>query len=166
MSSLYARALTTSPRCVTFTIANDADAMLGAWLCWKRWGEEEGNEVDSAGFVGDFCAKRESGTFVQIVGWDGAEPVAMVELRTVYDAIFRKQTLYGDHAWVHPDYRKAGVMRALVQYCIDTANVMGAEKWMVPVTAGDDASAPWLEKVYREFGFKLSGITMTRKVAP
>jgi GNAT superfamily N-acetyltransferase len=150
------------PQRVVFTLGSDADQMLGAWLCWKRWGAEEGNEVDSQGFLADWIAKRDSGTFAQIVAWDGTEPVAMVELRMVYEATFRKTTLYGDHAWVHPDYRRGGIMRSLVQYCIDTANLLGFEKWMVPVTAGENASAPFLKDLYASFGFKLTGYTMTR----
>jgi GNAT superfamily N-acetyltransferase len=148
---------------VVFALGSDADQMLGAWVCWKRWAVEEGNAFDSEGFLSDFIAKRNSGTFAQIIAWDGPEPVAMVELRMVYEAAFRKTTLYGDHAWVHPDYRRGGIMRALVEYCIATATFLGFEKWMVPVTAGDKASAPFLKDLYAGFGFKLTGYTMTRE---
>lgn len=151
---------------VTFAVGNSPEQMFGAWLCHYRWGfEEHKREIDSAGFAQGWMEKAQSGTFLQIVGWDGAEPVAMVELRHLYDPMLHEATLYGDHAYVHPAYRNAGVMRALVDLCIQTAEVMSYDKWMVPVTAGDDATAPFLRKVYESCGFAVTGLTMTRRAA-
>jgi len=153
-------------RRVTFAAGNDATQMLGAWLNWRRWGlEEHGVEIDAPGFISEWTEKARSGTFLQLVGWDGAEPVAIVELRIIYDSMLRRQTLWGDHAYVHPDYRRRGVMTDLVDFCIDIANVLEIKHWVVPVTAGADATAPWLRKVYEDAGFTQSGITMSRRVA-
>ena len=151
---------------VVFACGNDPTQMFGAWMCHYRWGfEEHGVEIDTAGFAADWVAKAQSGTFVQIVGWDGTEPVAIVELRLLYDAMLRKATLYGDHAFVHRDYRRKGVMTALVDFCIETARLMDMKHWVVPVTAGENATAPWLRGVYEQAGFTLSGLTMKREVA-
>ena len=154
------------PRKVVFCAGNDADQMLAAWLNWRRWGlEEHGVEVDSAGFIAEWIAKRDSGTFLQLVGWDGAEPVAIVELRTIYDSMLKRTVLWGDHAYVHKDYRRKGLMTDLVDTCIEIAGILDIKHWVVPVTAGEDASAPWLRSVYEAAGFQLSGITMKREVA-
>ena len=151
---------------VEFCAGNDPAQMFGAWLNHYRWGfEEHGVEIDSAGVATDWMSKAQSGTFLQIVGWDGAEPVAMVELRTIYDPMLHTTTLYGDHAFVAKPYRKAGVMKALVGYCIQVAEVMGMKKWLVPVTAGPEATAPFLREVYESYGFEVSGLTMKREAA-
>jgi len=42
---------------------------------------------------------------------------------------------------------------------------MDLKHWSVPVTAGEQASAPWLRSVYEEAGFSLSGLTMMKEVA-
>lgn len=153
-------------RRVVFCAGNDAGAMLGAWLNWSRWGaEEHGVDIDHHGFVQQFVGKTQSGTFLQIVGWDGVEPVAMVELRVIHDPMLRRTTCYGDHAYVQRDYRRKGLMTDLVRYCIDTATLMDLKHWSVPVTAGEQASAPWLRSVYEEAGFSLSGLTMMKEVA-
>ena len=146
---------------ITFAAGNDAAQMLGAWQNWSRWGyEERGREISHAGFVEAWMEKCRSGTFLQVIGWDGVEPIAMVELRTIYDPLFGETTLYGDHAFVKKDYRYGGLMKQMVQYCIDLAEIMGMVKWLVPVTAGEDATAPFLKKVYEDFGFEVSGMTM------
>ena len=152
---------------VTFTAGNTPDQMMGAWLNWRRWGLEEHDlEMDSATFVTEWLAKANSGTFLQLIGWDDdGEPVAMVELRTIYDSLLDRVTLWGDHAFVAKAYRKKGVMTDLVAFCIDIANLMRIRHWQVPVTAGAEATAPWLRKVYEDAGFQVTGITMTRKVA-
>ena len=154
-----------APRRVTFTAGNDPTQMMAAWLNWRRWGLEEHDvEMNTAGFVNEWLTKANSGNFVQLIGWDDDdEPVAMVELMAVHDALLDRTTLWGDHAFVRKDYRKKGVMTELVAFCIDIANVMGIKHWMVPVTAGAEATAPWLRKVYEDAGFKVTGITMTRK---
>ena len=174
MSRFYAKALhgghdglpTLKKRDVVFAAGNGPEALLGAWMGWARWGmEEHGKEIDHLGFVGQFMDKTRSGNFLQIIGWDGGEPVAMVELRVLYDALLHRYTCYGDHAYVHPDYRRRGVMTALVDYCIATATLMELKHWVVPVTAGEEASAPWLKSVYEAAGFRTTGLTMAREVA-
>jgi len=153
-------------RRVTFCASNTPEQMMGAWINWHRWClEEHGQEMSAQGFASDWMEKERSGTFLQIIGWDGAEPVAMVELRIINDNLLGKQTCWGDHAFVRADYRKKGIMTDLVQFCIDTATLMGLKHWVVPVTAGAQATAPWLRGVYEAAGFELSGITMARKVA-
>lgn len=151
---------------VTFSAGNDPEAMFAAWLQWRRWGLEEHDIVMSTpAFSGEWIAKVQTGTFLQLIGWDDDdEPVAMVELRVIYDALLDRVTLWGDHAFVAKGYRKAGVMTALVDFCIAIAQFMGIKHWMVPVTAGENATAPFLKKVYEDAGFKVTGITMTRKV--
>lgn len=149
---------------VTFCAGNDPGQMMAAWLNWLRWGwEEHGVEINHGGAVQEWLAKSNDGTFLQIIGWDGVEPVAMVELRLIYDAMLDKKTCYGDHAYVHPDYRRAGLMTRMVDFCIETASLMDFHHWVVPVTAGQDAAAPWLRKVYEAAGFELTGITMARR---
>lgn len=152
---------------VAFVAGNTPDQMFSAWLNWRRWGFEEHDiEMDTAAFAQEWLAKKQTESFLQIIGYDeDDEPVAMVELRLIYDALLDRVTLWGDHAYVHKPYRKRGVMTDLVDYCIDIANFMGIKHWMVPVTAGAEATAPFLRKVYEDAGFKVTGITMTRKVA-
>lgn len=146
---------------IVFAAGNDAAQMLGAWQNWVRWGfEERGKEISHSGFLESWVEKCNSGTFLQVVGWDGTEPIAMVELRTIYDPLFGETTLYGDHAFVHRPYRRKGLMQQMVQYCVDIAEITGMVKWLVPVTAGENATAPFLKKVYEDFGFEVSGLTM------
>jgi GNAT superfamily N-acetyltransferase len=106
-----------------------------------------------------------SGCFLQVVGWDGAEPVAMVEMIVVYDAMRRVQVAHGDKAYVHPAYRKNGTFEAMLAFMVPLMDLIGIEHWVAPVTAGPNATAPWLVSMYERFGFEQTGITMERRAA-
>lgn len=146
---------------VVFVAGNDAAQMLGACLNWARWmAEERGVEIDWAGALSDWMGKAQAQNFLQVVGWDGPEPVAMMEIRANYNSMLHRTTLYGDHAYVHPDYRNEGVFTEMADFAMDTGRLIGHKHWIVPVTAGADATAPWLRSVYERAGFSISGITM------
>lgn len=149
------------PKAVEFAAGNDAAQMLGAWICWQRWcWETHGRDIDHATWLEQFVAKRNSGCWLQLIGWDGGEPVAMVEIGLVYDVMLREQVCHGDKAWIHPDYRSTGIFKQILDYLVDLTLVLGVTHGVVPVTAGDDASAPWLRRLYEKHGFKLTGLYM------
>lgn len=149
---------------VVFAVGNDASQTLAAWMCWNRWcWEEYGREIDHAAWLANQQARLAGGGFLQVIGWDRGEPVAMVEVVVVYDTMERVQIAHGDKAWVHPDYRKGGTFTAMLDFMLPLIPLMGLEKWVAPVTAGDRATAPWLRGMYEKFGFELSGLTMVRE---
>ena len=149
---------------VAFAAGNDAGQMLGAWLCWHRWcHEEQGRELHHEAWLREQQGKVAGGCFLQVIGWDGPEPVAMVEMVVVYDAMRRVQVAHGDKAWVAPRYRQAGTLTAMLDFMVPLMDLLGVQHWVAPVTAGDDATAPWLRSMYEKFGFRLAGITMQRE---
>mgnify|MGYP003654070635 CR=1 FL=1 len=153
--------LTPAKPAVVFTASVDADAMLAAWIGWRRWAMEEfGAELDTATFTADWLAKKASGTFLQIVGWDGNEPIAITDLRFIRDFRAGEIVAWGDHAFVHPDYRKAGVFDALVGFITDCMDFAGLRRGALPVTAGEGATAPWLKAMYERHGCVQTGTTM------
>lgn len=149
---------------IEFAAGNDAAQTLGAWLCWNRWcHEEHGRSLDHDAWLREQQGKVTSGCFLQIIGWDGPEPVAMVEMIVVYDAMRRVQIAHGDKAWVHPRYRQGGAYTQMLAFMVPLMAVLGVEHWVAPVTAGDTATAPWLRAMYERFGFRQCGITMLRE---
>lgn len=149
---------------VTFTAGNDPGQMLGAWLCWNRWcWEEYGRELDHAAWLAAQQHSLAGGCFLQVIGWDRGEPVAMVEMVVVYDAMERVQIAHGDKAWVHPEYRKEGTLTSMLEFMVPLMTLIGVEKWVAPVTAGDKATAPWLRGMYEKLGFRLAGLTLVRE---
>lgn len=149
---------------VTFVAGNGPEATLGAWLCWHRWSlEEHGREIDHEAWLRQQAGKVAGGAFLQVIGWDGAEPVAMVEMVVVYDPMQRVQIAHGDKAWVHPDYRKDGTLTAMLNFMVPLMDYIGVEHWVAPVTAGEEATAPWLREMYEKLGFRLAGLTLVRK---
>lgn len=151
------------PKTVEFVVGNDAAQTLGAWICWQRWcWETHGRDLDHSAWMTGQQGKLTSGCFMQVVGWDKGEPVAMVEVRVGYDPCAREQMGFGDHAWVHPDYRQEGVMTALLDFLIDLGVLCNVYHFVAPVTAGEGASAPWLRSLYEKRQFQLSGIFMSR----
>lgn len=157
--SLAARKVGVRPA-VTLVAGNDASQMLGAWMCWNRWcWEEFGRELDHGAWLADQATRDNR---IQIVAWDGAEPVGMVEATIVYDPMRRAQIAHGDKAYVMPAYRKTGACRGLVQAVIDLSDLLGVKYVGAPVSAGPDATAPWLRSMYDELGFEVIGISMIR----
>ena len=151
---------------IEFAAGNDPGQTLGAWMGWHRWcREEHGRELDHGAWLVQQQGKMAGGCYLQVIGWDGAEPVAMVEMIVVYDPMRREQIAHGDKAWVHPDYRREGTMTAMLEFMVPLMEVLGVGHWVAPVTAGADATAPWLREMYEQFGFRLCGITMERRAA-
>lgn len=149
------------PRTVEFCAGNDAPQMLGAWMCWNRWcWEEQGRELDHAAWMRNQEGRANR---LQVVGWDGPEPVAMVEVVVVYDAMLRERIAHCDKAWVHKDYRRRGVMEAMVAFLFPLENLLDVGLWVAPVSTGDEATAPWLKSMYERFGFKQVGLSMLLK---
>lgn len=148
---------------VEFVAGNDSGQALGAWMSWNRWcWETHGRDIDHAAWMTAHQGKVGSGCFTQIVGWDGCEPVAMLEIRVGYDPCEREQMAFGDHAWVHPDYRKEGVMRGMFDFAFALTELFEVYILVAPATAGKNASAPWLRQMYESYGFELDGVTLTR----
>ena len=151
---------------MNFVAGNDAGQLLGAWMLWHRWClEEQGRELDHAAFLREQSGKVAGGCFLQVVGWDGPEPVAMVEMVVVYDAMRRVQVAHGDKAYVHPGYRRSGAFEAMLAFMVPLMDVLSIKNWVAPVTAGRGATAPWLTAMYGRFGFEQTGITMERRAA-
>lgn len=151
---------------IEFAAGNDAAQLLGAWMCWQRWcWETHGRDLDHEAHLAGRREAAASGSSLQVVGWDGGEPVAMVEVRLGYDACRRKTIGMGDHAWVHPNYRQQGVMSDLVAFLLLLGEALRVEVLLAPVTAGANASAPWLQALYERHGFMLTGLTMAKEAA-
>ena len=151
------------PRSVEFAVGNDVAQTLGAWMCWQRWcWETHGRDLDHQAWLTGQQAKFGGNNFMQVVGWDGGEPVAMVEVRVGYDPCTREMMGFGDHAWVHPDYREVGVMTSMLEFLINLGEVCGVYHFVAPVTAGEGASAPWLKSMYEKYDFALTGLFMSR----
>jgi GNAT superfamily N-acetyltransferase len=149
-----------------FAAGNDPAQLLGAWMLWHRWClEEQGRELDHAAFLREQAGKAASGCFLQVVAWDGPEPVAMVEMMVVYDAMRRVQVAHGDKAYVRPEYRRGGTFEAMLSFMVPLMDLMGIATWVAPVTVGREATAPWLTALYERFGFEQAGITMERRAA-
>ena len=149
---------------VVFTAGNTPDNAFATWMLWRRWAmEENGVRLDSEGFMDHWMTLSNSGEFVQMVGWDGIEPVAMMAGRVLVHPVTGERSVYGDNTYVAPTYRKGGVMRAMLDFGIATARLIGMRAIIAPVTAGTGATAAFLGKVYADAGFELSGLTMTRR---
>ena len=149
---------------VTFAAGNTPDNCFGAWYLWRRWAKEEnGVDIDSAAFVDHWMGLASRGSFVQAIGWDGIEPVAMTSGFLLTHPITGELSMYGDNTYIRPDYRKAGLMHDLLEFAVQTSRFIGVDDMLAPVTAGDRATAAFLEKVYADKGFELSGLTMTRR---
>jgi GNAT superfamily N-acetyltransferase len=135
-------------------------------MCWHRWcWEEQGRELDHAAFLAQQQAKLAGGAFMQVIGWEGPEPMAMVEIYISYDPMRRVYTAVGDKAWVHPDHRQHGVFTSLLGFLRSFMEYVGVSHWTVPVGAGDDATAAFLRGLYEREGFKLAGLTMIQEAA-
>lgn len=151
---------------VVFTAGNDVGQMLGAWMCWQRWcWEEFGRDLDHEAWMHESSNLTKGGCFLQIIAWDGGNPVGMVNMVVVYDAMRREQIAYGDKAWVHPDYRRGGVYDDMLTFFFQVLDLMGVSHTVAPLSTGSKATAPFLKSVYERHGFEQVGINLEREAA-
>jgi GNAT superfamily N-acetyltransferase len=133
--------------------------MLALHALWAAWIEAEGAEFHPDVWVAYMQHMVQSGRWFPLVAYDGDEPVGMVECLWQMDPFDGKKTGQGDHAYVLPEHRTAGLFTEMVAAMSDVADMWGTETEVLAVAM----DAQFLVPLYEKYGFKVSGTLMRRK---
>ena len=137
----------------------DEQQVLALELLWKSWIAEKGCEYHPEIWVNYMRNMLQSGHYMPLVAYDGDTPVGMVEAMWTWDPFHGMKHGMGDHAYILPEHRKAGLYTEMVMALSDMADRWQTETESLPVAE----DAKFLMPLYETYGFTLSGYLMRRR---
>lgn len=86
---------------------------------------------------------------VGFLAFEGEQPVGLMLCRRGYSTYRVRRTIYCEDLWVHPEHRRRGIARSLVEAVIEHGSQMDYARVELTTTANNLAAG----KLYLSFGF-------------
>lgn len=127
---------------------------------WGQWAEELGHaEFDADGFGREVVAKLTSGRTEYFLLVADGEVVGFIEATVDYDPAISQNVLFGERAYLVPEYRERGAFTQAFKVMETWAlEEKGVKQAVIEVAA----EADWLIRFYEEHGFEVTHLKMRR----
>jgi GNAT superfamily N-acetyltransferase len=147
---------------ITISHEINEDQFMHQRALYIAWALEEGHEFSDTGWAKRVIGLTKAGQLCPVVAYCEGEAIGTVEFMYDADPFDGKVSSYGDHAYVVPEWRNAGVFQMLMDECEMLSAACGCQREIIPVAADDTEGAGFLRHYYEERGFKCSGFIMRR----
>jgi len=152
-------AQTRTPLDIEVWTGNTPDQLLAALDLWRQWSlEDRGKPLNEIAWAQHTAARLRSQQCVYFVAYHDTEPIGMLQCVWEFDPFNDAWIGYGDHAYVHADFREEGVFRALYDAIYGFCEMMDFDKLALPVNTGP--TGKFLKPFYESQGFEPTAIVM------
>ncbi len=139
---------------LTVTAGLDAEQVEAAWLLHTAWAAERGSVMDNEAWADQMGRAVQSGRFNLWVARVDGKPVGVAEAHVVYDPTNGENAVFGERAYVLPEFRRRGVFEQI------TESIIAMADWFGIKTRRMSAETPGMQAFYARYGYKPVSVLM------